>query len=107
MVVADGGAVDLLLPVGVLFAQQVVACRAFAVNLLNQLAILIAVEHVGVLLDDGSRNVTVVAYLRSHVLTTLLRGDDDDTIRTTRTVDGGSRSILQHGEALNIIRVDH
>ena len=37
----------------------------------------------------------------------LLGCDDNHTVRCTRTVDGGSRSILQHGEALDIVRVNH
>ena len=40
------------------------------------------------------------------VLCTFLSGNDDDTVRSTRTVNCGSRSIFQHGESLNVVRVD-
>ena len=36
----------------------------------------------------------------------LLRRDDDDTVRTLRTIDGGSRGIFQHLHRLNIIGID-
>ena len=39
-------------------------------------------------------------------LRALLRGDHDDTVRCAGTVDGGCRSILQDGEALDVLRVD-
>ena len=40
------------------------------------------------------------------VARTLLGSDDDDAVRSARTVDRGSRSILQHRERLDIARVD-
>ena len=36
----------------------------------------------------------------------LLCGDDDDTVRTARTVDGCSRCVFQHVERLDILWVD-
>ena len=40
------------------------------------------------------------------VLCSFLSGNDDYTVRSTRTVNCGSRSIFQHCESLYIVRVD-
>ena len=39
-------------------------------------------------------------------LGTLLRGDDDNAVGSTGTVDGGRRGILEDGEGLDVFRVD-
>ena len=40
------------------------------------------------------------------VLCSLLGSDDDDPVRGTRAVNGRSRSILQHGEGLDVVGID-
>ena len=40
------------------------------------------------------------------LVTTLLGGDQHNTVSTTCTVDGTGRSILQHGHRLYVVRVD-
>jgi TonB-dependent SusC/RagA subfamily outer membrane receptor len=39
--------------------------------------------------------------------TVTYNGDVDDTIRSTRTIDGCCRSVLQYSEAFDIVRVNH
>ena len=67
---------------------------------------LVAIHHLKrlVVLADGQ--TSSVRNLGSHTHTTLLGGDDDNTIRTTATVDSGGRSVFQHVEGLDILRVD-
>ena len=69
--------------------------------------VLVAVHHVGELLLGAQRHATRIAHLRGTALAAFLGGDDDDTVRTTATVDGGGRCVLQHVERLNILGVDH
>ena len=40
-------------------------------------------------------------------LLTLLGGDDNHTVRCTRTVDSGSRSILEDSHVLDVVRSNH
>ena len=47
--------------------------------------------------------VTAVVNLQRLILTTMLGGDDDHTITSTRTVDGTGSGILQNLDGLNII----
>ena len=49
--------------------------------------------------------VTVVRNLHAVILLTLLSGDDDNTIRTLRTVDRGGSGILQDLHRLDIVGV--
>ena len=46
------------------------------------------------------------ANLGALVVTTLLRGDKDHTVGSTRTVDRSRSSILEHGDIGNILRVE-
>ena len=59
------------------------------------------------MLEDGTeRYITVVGYFHLRSGFTFLGSDEDDTIGSTATIDGGSGSILEDGESLNISRVD-
>ena len=108
MVGADSSTEEFLLPIGVLIAHlahHLVVTAVALEDVLNQAAVLITREHVDVLTACGYGDTTVVAH--SYLATdALLRGDDNDAIRSTATIDSGSRSILQHGERLDIVRVN-
>ena len=49
---------------------------------------------------EGARIVDGVAPVRA-----LLGSNDDDTVGTTRTIDGGGRNVLQHFYRLNVCRI--
>ena len=68
---------------------------------------LIAIHYLQTVLNGAGRYIAVVCQTDLTILRALLGGDDDHTIRSTRTIDSSSRSILQHGEALDIVRVHH
>ena len=56
--------------------------------------------------DVACADRTLVADLYTlAILLTTLRRNHDDTVRTTRTIDSGCGSILQHLHRLNIVRV--
>ena len=64
------------------------------------------VHHVHLVTDSTYRNVAVVGNAGLGALAALLRRDDDHTVRSAATVNGSSRSVLQHGERLDVVRVD-
>ena len=54
-------------------------------------------------MEEGAEaHVAVVAHVCRSAHRTFLCGDDDDTVGTTGTVDGSSRSILQNVDALDV-----
>ena len=68
------------------------------------LAILVGVHHVIYIARNlVNTEVTRVVYLQRLVFLTILGSDDNDTIGSTRTVDGTRRSILQNLDGLDII----
>ena len=107
MVGRDGCAVYFVLPVGVGCTQQLCSVAVLAVVRFYEVAVFVAVEHVILVGEHRHRHVARVAYLRFLVAASFLSGDDDNTVRATRTIDGGSRGILQYCEAFDIIRVHH
>ena len=102
-----GQAEDFLLPVGVFLTQGLVGGAAGTVHMNHQPAEFHTVQHIHILgvLAQGAGEVHVYVNLVV-VLGALLGGDDDNTVGCTGTEDGGGRSVLQHGEALDIGRVD-
>ena len=72
-----------------------------------ELYVLLRVHH---LCTVGSRSrntpLGLDANLGALVVTTLLRGDKDHTVGSTRTVDRSKSSILEHGEIGNVLRVE-
>ena len=110
VVVADGFAEDFVLPVGVVFAQCLQGFGLAGVALVevfHESSILIAVHHVDGFLLHAQRHATVVRHAGLLAAAAFLGGDDDDTVRTAATVDGRCRSVFQHVEALDILRVDN
>ena len=107
-----GGAVDLLLPVGVLGAEGVESGGghlAVSHALGDELAHLVAGQDILILGDgvDGSRQVHGDVRNRGGMaLGALLRRDDDNAVGSTGTVDGGCRCVLEDGEGLDVFRVD-
>ena len=107
MVAADGSTEDFFLPVGILHAQQAGGGRVYAIVAGDELAELVASEHVELVALHRVAHVAVVAHLRSLTHAALLRGDDDDTVRTATTIDGRCRGVFQHRERLDIVGVHH
>lgn len=68
---------------------------------------LVSVHYVDGRFHSADRYIAVIRNGRTCACLTFLRCDDDNAIGSTRTVDGGSRSIFQYGKAFNIIRIDH
>ena len=101
---ADGCAEDLVLPVGVGIAKL---RGVKALNAVHKVPVFRSVQCIILLGDSRDGHVAVVGYARCAALLTLLGGDDDHTVRSAATVDGCSRGILQHGEGLDVVRVDH
>ena len=105
---ADGGAVDLALPVGIGRSESIDRIIVHTgIQVGDKLAELVAGHHVDRLLAHAGRYGTVVGDLGSLVGTALLGSDDDDTVGSAGTVDGGCGSVLQDVEALDIGRIDH
>ena len=111
-----GDLVDLTLPVGVveflyaIFIDTEVGLGGgiLTVEVADQVHDAILVEQVVVLRDrvDGSGEIGGdVGNVTTH-LGALLGRDHDDTVGCAGTVDGGCGSILQHGETLDVLRVD-
>ena len=96
-------AIDLVVPVGAGRAEQGLLGRtALGVDYVDKFVIR---QHVrqGRLCLDGLRGAERGLQPSAAAL---LGGDDDDTVRGTRTVDGRGGSIFQDGHALDIVRVD-
>ena len=102
---ADGRLIDQVLPVGVCRTQGTVGVAVLAPLAADEVAESGCVEHVDCLLLPAERHATVVRYLDVARVALLCR-DDDDTIGTAATIDGGGRSVFQHVEGLDVLRVD-
>ena len=107
VVVAHGRTVNFFLPIGVGCAQCLCGIAACSVFLRNEIAIFIAVHQFERVALNTNGYTTIIAHLRSHTLATLLRGDDDNTIRTARTVDGRGRGVFQNVERLDVLGINH
>ena len=97
----------LRLPVSVAEVQQAGSLRVLSVIADNEFPVRVTVQHVQPLFLHAQAHVAVIAHLRSHARPSLLRRDDDHTVTATAAIDGRSRGVLQHGEALDIVRVHH
>ena len=65
--------------------------------------ILVGIKHIHALRHGLGLQIAIVAH---HGLATfgILGGDEDYTIGTLRTVDGGRGSVFQHGDVLDVVR---
>ena len=100
---ADGCTVNLILPVGgcctiLHIGGHTSHCRSKGTELISR-------EHIKTLGHTAYRDIAVVIELQGTV-SAFLGGDDNHTVRCTRTVDGCCRSILQHSESLDVVGVD-
>ena len=99
----DRGAENLVLPISVGCTH----CACIEAQRGCCLLELTGIQYLVFLLDGRYSDIAIVGNGRSLTCTSLLGGDDDDTIRSTRTIDGCCRSILQYSKALDIVRVNH
>ena len=106
VVMRDGRAVNLLLPVGVGSTEHLVGIALLAPDVLDEVAILCGIHHVERVLVGADGHATGVRHLHALTPATFLRCDNDDTVRTAATVDGRGRGILQHVEGLDVLRVN-
>ena len=117
VVLADTGLEYLVKPICVGFVLEMihsilahlVTARQRSVGILASLtqvvAILVSVHYIIYIARNlVNTKVTRVVHLQRLVFLTILGSDDNDTIGSTRTVDGTRRSILQNLDGLDIIR---
>ena len=118
---APAGLLHQLQPVGIVVIHLVLRERGVVVQLgdvtglvthggvevllLQQHRVLVTVQHLVALRLVGTSQTEAVVDAGLTTRTTLGL-DLDDTVRTLRTPDGGCGSILQHRDALDILRVD-
>ena len=115
------GTVYLLLPIGVgkvvfacsiPIAQWVIILWSLPGSIIgqprattHQVNKLLCIEHIQILGIGAYWHITIVRHMRTGIFASLLSRDDDNAIRGTRTIDGGSRCVLQHREGFNIVRI--
>ena len=105
VVLREGSAESLFLPVGVGVAHVVGngLVAEFAADELGELSAVHDVEGLA-----GGVDMPVGGEADARTSACAFAGcDDDHTVRSARTVDGGCRSIFQHGHLLDVLRVDH
>ena len=107
VVMADGLTIDFVLPIGIGCTQCVYGDTALTIDTHDESTILVAVHHLKALLAHAQCCASRIGNARLHTLAAFLRSDDDDTVRTTRTVDSRGRSVLQYVERLNVLGIDH
>ena len=105
-----GETVDFLLPVGVdafIITEGLVCIGFCACILLHSLTEFSCIHniHEACILVEGSGEIDVEVNTLSGAVA-LLGGDEDDTVGSPGAVDCGCGSVLQDGEALDIVRVD-
>ena len=98
---------DFVLPVCIGITEESVLCAVLAIHIFNICAIFVTAHNVISLLLHADGCASCIRNSRLLAFVSLLCRDNDDTVRTTATIDCCCRSILQHVEALNILRIDH
>ena len=117
VILADTRLEHLVEPVGVCAVHEVILavfthavatgqrCATVGAGLSKVVAVLVGIHQVvgaaGNLVDT---EVALVVELQRLVLLTILRGDDDHTVCSTRTVDSTCRCVLQHLNGLDVVR---
>ena len=79
--------------------------RSIPVILIHNSHELLGIEHLRTLSNVRPTDSTVIGEF-DLTFSTLLSGHQDHTVSSTRTVDGCRGSILQHVDALDIVRVN-
>ena len=95
MVVGQGSAADGIEPVGVIATVGIVGLAGTDI---------LTFHHVETLAKRGQRNITAIVGSGAALALASLGRDQDHTCGTTRTIDSGSRSILQYVDTLYILR---
>ena len=104
VVMAESCAIDLVLPISIGCTKQFGSIAVSTITTGDQVTERIAVHHIESLFLCADGETTIIRNLRTTM--SLLCCDDDDTVGATRTVDSRCGSILQHGEALDILWVN-
>ena len=105
MVGRNSRTVDLIEPIDVFIHKEgighvrLTGSRSIGANLITG-------KHLEVLENGTKADVTVVGYFQFLSRFTFLGCDKDDTVRSTTTINGGCRSILEDCKGLDIIRVN-
>ena len=100
---AEGGAIDLVVPVGIVVAKQSSLCSgALGVDGIDKLVAAHHVDHA----RTGLQAVGGAEIDAQLSFGTFFRGDDDDTIGSTRTIDGRGGSVFEYSHALDVVWVD-
>ena len=107
VIMAESSTIDFILPVRACCTKCLVRNTFRSIHILNKSTIFIAIHHVKRLLTHTDGSATGIRDCGLGVLASFLGCDNDDTIRTTATIDSSSRSILQNVERLNVLRIDH
>ena len=103
MVVTNGCAQHFILPVGVT-AIVIAVVQVVSPHITTDV---IGCSDIEFLQDIVESHITIVTDVGAFCLATALGGNDDHTVGCLRTVDGGSGSITEHVDALDIIGSHH
>ena len=95
------GIVDILLTV----CTGIVIHISVGISLSTHIEELLGIHCFGTMTDSRETYPTIVREL-SFALLTLLGGDNDYTVGSTRTVECGCRCVFEHLYRLNVVHVD-
>ena len=93
MTMRDSSAEYLILPISISVTHTYFT-GFIAPDVINKFTKLITIEYIILFLDHRNCHVTVVRNLRGRTTLTFLSGNNDNTVWSTATVNGSSRSIL-------------
>ena len=88
----DGSLIDFVLPVGVRSSKKRVGRGILTIIVLDEFTVFAGLHYIELVEVHAHTKSAVIAYeglLMSLTLTAFLCGDDDDTVRTAATVNGG------------------
>ena len=122
VVLSDSSPVHYLLPVAVAVLTcifgRVADTIAVCIDAVIQIAIVfsreaivdifLSVKHIDMLRHFGYSygGIEIDNGLVSRSFRTAFRGDDDDSVSASRTVNGSRRGILEHLDGLNVVRIE-
>ena len=106
MVCTNGCLENFFLPVSVCFTEGAWSI-SFTIKFGYVSFEFIGIHYVYCLLQYTGGNVTFIVHLWFAACFPFLCSDDNHTIRSTWTIDGGGRSIFQNSESFDVIRIYH
>ena len=65
----------------------------------------ISAQHIQLISHSTYRYISIIRNSRLHIFASFLSGNNNNTIRSTATIDCCSRCVFQHRKAFNIIRI--